>query len=324
MPDPSLAERAKLRLRVGPGAYSLVGVTHTTASQRAMDSIADLLSGPVMTWDALICTSSAVAATVKMLLTAEADYLKWRLGAQRFTVPQLPVIPLGVHCDDWVTNAEQRSSARQQLGIGPDQLVALFVGRLSSHAKAHPYPMFAALEAAVQRTGHAITLVQCGWFSSAKVEQSFKQGAHQFCPSCKVIWANGKSAEERRRAWASADLFISLSDNIQETFGLTPIEAMAAGLPVIVTDWDGYKDTVREGEDGFGSRRGLRRRAWARASVKHMSSGTHQLRSALRGGVSTNVNRHAPLGRSAVQSGGPTASAASAGRNRPAASSGRI
>ena len=251
VPDPSLAERAKLRLRVGPNAYSLIGVTHTTASQRAMDAIANLLSGPVMTWDALICTSSAVAATVKMVLTAEADYLKWRLGAQRFTVPQLPVIPLGVHCDDWATDGEEKSRARQELGIGPDQLVALFVGRLSFHTKAHPYPMYAALEAAAQRTGRAIALVQCGWFSNTRIEQAFKQGAHEFCPSCTMIWANGKSAEERQRAWASADLFISLSDNIQETFGLTPIEAMAAGLPVVVTDWDGYRDTVRDGQDGF-------------------------------------------------------------------------
>ena len=44
---------------------------------------------------------------------------------------------------------------------------------------------------------------------------------------------------------------MSLSDNIQETFGLTPVEAMAAGLPVVVSDWNGYKDTVRDGIDGF-------------------------------------------------------------------------
>ncbi len=42
-----------------------------------------------------------------------------------------------------------------------------------------------------------------------------------------------------------------MADNIQETFGLTPVEAMAAGLPVLVTDWNGYKDTVRDGIDGF-------------------------------------------------------------------------
>ena len=26
---------------------------------------------------------------------------------------------------------------------------------------------------------------------------------------------------------------------------------MAAGLPVVVSDWDGYRDTVRDGVDGF-------------------------------------------------------------------------
>ena len=44
---------------------------------------------------------------------------------------------------------------------------------------------------------------------------------------------------------------MSLSDNIQETFGLTPVEAMAAGLPCVVSDWNGYKDTVADGETGF-------------------------------------------------------------------------
>ena len=46
----------------------------------------------------------------------------------------------------------------------------------------------------------------------------------------------------------AADAFLSLSDNIQETFGLTPVEAMAAGLPVIASDWDGYRDTLVDGE----------------------------------------------------------------------------
>ena len=55
----------------------------------------------------------------------------------------------------------------------------------------------------------------------------------------------------RAGVWRAADIFLSLVDNIQETFGLTPVEAMAAGLPSVVSDWDGYKDTVRDGIDGF-------------------------------------------------------------------------
>jgi hypothetical protein len=51
--------------------------------------------------------------------------------------------------------------------------------------------------------------------------------------------------------WAAGDIFLSLIDNMQESFGLTPIEAMAAGLPRVLSDWDGYRDSVTDGEDGF-------------------------------------------------------------------------
>ncbi len=53
------------------------------------------------------------------------------------------------------------------------------------------------------------------------------------------------------RVWHAADVFVSPSDNIQETFGLAVIEAMASGLPVVASDWDGYRDLVADGETGF-------------------------------------------------------------------------
>ena len=60
-----------------------------------------------------------------------------------------------------------------------------------------------------------------------------------------------KDQENKKLTFLAGDIFISLSDNIQETFGLTPLEGMASGLPVIVSDWNGYKDTVKDKENGF-------------------------------------------------------------------------
>ena len=40
-------------------------------------------------------------------------------------------------------------------------------------------------------------------------------------------------------------------DNAQETFGLAVAEAMAAGLPLVASDWSGYRDLVRDGIDGY-------------------------------------------------------------------------
>ena len=93
--------------------------------------------------------------------------------------------------------------------------------------------------------------VQAGWAATPEVEQAFKVDAEKLCPSVRVLFVDGRDAAIRNQAWASADVFTSLSDNVQETFGLTPVEAMAAGLPVVVSDWNGYKETVRHGVDGY-------------------------------------------------------------------------
>jgi glycosyltransferase involved in cell wall biosynthesis len=252
MPGPGLDVAAKLRLRAGSSAYSLVGVTHTTASHRAMDAITGLLSAPVMPWDALICTSTAVLETVKLLLNAEVEALRWRFGSQiQITLPQLPVIPLGIHCDDFDFSQNDKAAARAALNIEDTEIVLVFVGRLSFHAKAHPHAMYLAAQEVAKSTGKKITLLQCGWFGNDAIQASFIEGASQFCPDVRAIFVDGRNPQFSRQSWACADIFISLSDNVQETFGITPIEAMAAGLPVIVSDWNGYKDTVREGIDGF-------------------------------------------------------------------------
>jgi glycosyltransferase involved in cell wall biosynthesis len=235
-------------------AWSLCGITHTTSSAGAMDALAELITAPVQPWDAVICTSTAVKDNVQRLLQAQVNYLKDRLGISKLVLPMLPVIPLGIHTQDFEFTEVQKSSARQELGVDHNTLVVLFMGRLSFHAKAHPLAMYQALEKAANQLagiGKKIVLVECGWHANDFIEKAFHEAAAQVCPSVKVVTLDGRLASARQTAWAGADVFCSLSDNIQETFGIVPIEAMAAGLPVVVSDWDGYKDTVRDGVDGF-------------------------------------------------------------------------
>jgi glycosyltransferase involved in cell wall biosynthesis len=250
-PGPSIGEHAFNRAAFGHGAWSLCGITHTTSSAGVMDALVGLITAPVQPWDALICTSTAVKDNVTRLLQAQVDYLKDRLGITKMVLPQLPVIPLGIHTQDFEFSAPQKSAARAALGVSPDTLVVLFMGRLSFHAKAHPLAMYQALEAAAQASGKSVVLVECGWHANDFIAKAYADAARLACPSVRVLTLDGRKAEDRQTAWAGADVFCSLSDNIQETFGIVPIEAMAAGLPVVVADWDGYKDTVRDGVDGF-------------------------------------------------------------------------
>jgi glycosyltransferase involved in cell wall biosynthesis len=249
--DSTLAAHARVRQRIGVAAYSLCGVTHTTASHGVMDQLVGMLRDPLASWDALVCTSASVVETVRRVHEAEADYARWRYGvAVKPATPQLPLIPLGVHCDDFRFEAD-RDAARSALGLEPDVVVGLFVGRLVFHAKAHPFPMFRAMQAAAERTGKRVALIFSGWAPNEGVEKAFRAGAAQLAPDVRVIFVEGRSQTARWHAWAAADLFLSPSDSIQETFGLTPVEAMAAGLPLVVSDYDGYRDTVRDGVDGF-------------------------------------------------------------------------
>ena len=250
VPGPGLEDFAWQRMRNDERAYSLCGVTHTTASHRVMDTIANLALAPLRPWDALVCTSRAVRDTARIVIESQLDYLHWRLGTPvRPQLPQLPMIPLGVDCERFAFDNTRRARARKQMGIADGEPVALFVGRLSFHAKAHPHQMYLALERAAR--GRKVHLIQCGWFANDHIESAFRDGARALCPSVNALFIDGRDQERALDCWAAADVFTTLSDNIQETFGLTPIEAMAAGLPVVATDWDGYRDTVRDGVDGF-------------------------------------------------------------------------
>lgn len=250
LPGPGLDDFARKRSLIDRRGWSLCGITHTTLSGRAMDAIAGLLTSPVEPWDALICTSRSVRETVDKVLGAEAEYLQHRLGATRFTQPRLPIIPLGINSEDFARFPKYHGQVRTRLGISEDEIVVLFVGRLSFHAKAHPVPMYRALEQSAQR-GYTITLIECGWFANPAIEKAFSEAAAHFAPHVKRFVFDGRNSDNRRLAWHAADIFMSLTDNLQETFGITPIEAMASGLPVIVSDWDGYRDSVRDGIDGF-------------------------------------------------------------------------
>jgi starch synthase len=252
-PDPVLRGRAWERRHYDEAAYSLCGVTHTICTSAVMDAVGGLLTDPLHPWDALICTSSVVKSSVERLLGNWSDYLGQRLGAKTPATAELPVIPLGVDCDsfDDPRHAQLRSELRTELGIGAEAIVVLYLGRLVFHAKAHPLPMFLALDEAARRSGKPVCLIQAGWFPNAAIEAEFKARGQAHSPSVKAIYVDGRRAEYRQRLWHAADVFVSLADNIQETFGLSPIEAMAAGLPVVVSDWDGYRDTVRDGVDGF-------------------------------------------------------------------------
>lgn len=247
---PALSQMAWLRAAHGHAAFGLCGITHATSGYAA-SQLAAFLTSPLQIWDSLICTSTAVKDNVQRVLRAQAEYLRERLGAQHFVLPELPLIPLGIHTADFKNLQQKKTIARAELGIENDELLILYVGRLTFRNKASPLPMYQALEMAAQETGRKLVLLECGWFASPRMQEAYTKAREELCPSVRYIHLDGRQSENCRLAWSCADIFCSLADNVQESFGLTPLEAMAVGLPLVVSDWSGYRDTVRHSIDGF-------------------------------------------------------------------------
>lgn len=252
-PDPRMSEHAWRRRQSGAD-YSLCGVVHTTCSIPAMDAIIASMMAPCMPWDALVCPSTCVKATVDQLYGAQYEYIDRRFGAlcsKASVVPQTPIIPLGVDCSLYEHSDEHRKVWRERLGIKDEDFVFLNFGRLSYHAKSNPLPMFVALEQVAKGTSRKIHLILAGWFADPRIASDFQYAAMGLCPSVNVRVVDGRVPDARYQIWSAADAFISLSDNYQETFGLVLLEAMAAGLPVIASDWSGYRDIVVPEETGL-------------------------------------------------------------------------
>jgi D-inositol-3-phosphate glycosyltransferase len=253
---PDLSDLAWERRRgLGESAYSLIGVIHTLAPPEVRRRISSAAIAPAHPWDAQICTSPAVRSATETLYEAWEAYLAERFHGSPAPRPMLPVIPLGVDAPRFARLADRpqaRDAVRARLGVDDDAVLVLWVGRLSFFEKAYPQPMFRALQEAAGQTGARVHFAMAGWFPNGEDDRAlFREAADAYAPSVGVSFEDGNDPEVVGQLWAGADIFLSLVDNIQETFGLTPVEAMAAGLPVVVSDWDGYRFTVRHGQEGF-------------------------------------------------------------------------
>lgn len=254
--QPYLSELAWIR-RGGGGdhAYSIVGLIHTLAPPAIRESIGATAIAPLQSWDALVCTSPAVQQGLRDLFEHWGGYLRERFDGQVSHGPQLPLIPLAVDVDRIAAQAASttaRAALRGRLGIADNDVLVLWVGRLSYFEKAFPQVMFKAVQDAARDADVRVHFGLIGWFPNGEADQElYRQAADAYAADLNILVLDGNDKELLAQGWAAADIFVSLVDNIQETFGLAPVEAMAAGLPVVASDWDGYRYTIRDGVDGF-------------------------------------------------------------------------
>lgn len=248
--EPNLAGDAMFALRrsLGGAGFPITLLNHSF-SYRSMlhGTLLRLLLDETRAYDSVICSSHAAQRALTELLLHVGEQFGASYGARLAYRGRMDVIPLGVDTNLW--RPRDRADLRAQLGLPQDATILLFLGRLSIADKADLRPLidvFARLQH--QLRDSKLLLLLAGTERDGESAGLRTEIAQAGLRSAVRILVDPPSPH---LLMGAADVFVSPADNVQEAFGLTPVEAMASGVPQVVADWDGYRETVVEGETGF-------------------------------------------------------------------------
>lgn len=182
----------------------------------------------------LIAVSNAVACAVQS---------RHLLSPQRIVV-----IPNGIDLSrfELIESTRAREEFRQKLGVSPAQLLAGTVGEIRPLKGLEDFIRAAAL---VARSTDQVDFVIAGRDASRAGENRARLEL--------LIQESGLDGRVHFTGWMAdvapllqaLDLFISPSQS--EAFGLSIVEAMACGLPVIATGTAGAREIIEDGADGI-------------------------------------------------------------------------
>ena len=162
------------------------------------------------------------------------DLVRLRVAPAR----KFRVVPLGLDLDRFTRlSDEQRAQERAALGIGPDDVVAVFMGRLVPIKRVDV--LLDAL-AGARAAGAPVVLVIVG---GGECEPQLRERARALGVAHAARFVGYRADVET--VLSAADLAVLSSAN--EGTPVALIEAAAAGLPLVATDVGGVRDVVIEG-----------------------------------------------------------------------------
>ena len=141
------------------------------------------------------------------------------------------VVPNGLDTEKFL-DIQERSRFRNSLNIPSDDILFLFVGRL--HQKKRPDIAFHAFVNAYNVYKNVHLLIagpdEGGW----KIK--LKSQADLLGLSDRIHFTGLLKGDEIIDAYACADLLLMPSEPESENFGMSAVESMAAGVPILVSD----------------------------------------------------------------------------------------
>jgi len=246
---PFLHELASIRALFSPSVLPLTCLVHGFSYQSALwDFFIRLTMTPLLPCDSIICTSHVAKQAFNNTLTQVHHKLSFVTGNVLPEIPRVDVIPLGVNTE--LFRPREKADARQMLGLPKNKILLLYFGRIDAALKGDLRPLLLVFARLLQKHGEKIVLVLAGNSTEENVSNLLQTASQLGCAQHLLV-RSCPSLAEGPLYYSAADIFVSPTETLQESFGLSPLEAMASGLPVVVSDWDGYRETVVHERTGF-------------------------------------------------------------------------
>lgn len=231
---------ARMRNLYSERIFPITGVIHSLSYAHYPDGFMHHLWPGTTARDAIVCTSTAGRQAVEKYF----DQLRsgFNLTPDSHPAPALPRIPLAVATDACMPGEDNTT--------GPVRI--LVFGRISHYSKMDLVPLLRALHRLITdgMDPSAFELVLAGWTDD---DDSTLNTLTNLAANAGIDMKVHSRPDEAEKAelFRSADIFVSIADNPQETFGITVAEAAAFGLPVVASDYDGYRDIVEHETTGL-------------------------------------------------------------------------
>lgn len=179
---------------------------------------------------------------VAMSSVIEREYLEGSIPANR-----IAVIPNSVDTAKFrPVPPSERGALRQKLGIPAGRPIAVFTGRLVT-TKGLPTLLRAWRPVVAAHPDALLLLVGSGGLGLQNCEAALKRYTSENALEGHVHFAG--AVDNVNEYLQASDLFVFPTE--EEAFGISVIEAMACGLPVVTTGVDGMRDIVRSGVDAL-------------------------------------------------------------------------
>lgn len=164
----------------------------------------------------------------------------YRYGVQK----EISTVPTGVELNKFQKYDKNAAiGIRNELGLGSSEKVILYIGRISEEKNIDE--IFISLKDYLNKNRN-VRFVLVG---DGPVRSKLELLAHELDISEETVFVGEKPWDDIGRYYQLGDVFVSASQS--ETQGLTYIEALAAGLPVVAKKDPCLEGVVRDGINGY-------------------------------------------------------------------------